>query len=288
MILVTGASGTVGKAVLDELHSLGGAPVRAMYRTAEDMTKAPPRVAAVSGDFSDRDSLRNAFAGIHTLFLVCSPIPQLTELESNAIDAAAASGVKHVVLNSALGAGKYDKSYPSWHHKVEVKLAASSLNYTILRPNGFFQNILAYDAGSIRSQNAFYGASANGKVSILDVRDVAAVAARILVSPQSHDLQTYELNGPEALSGADVASKLSEILGRAIKYVDLADESFSKALGGAGLPEWQVQALLELQQYFRSGRCGDVTSVLEDLLGRPPVRLSEFLNQHRSAFQRQP
>lgn len=284
MIIVTGVSGTVGSAVLLELQK-SGQPVRAMFRNLEDARKAPSSTATVVGDFADKDSLHSAFAGADVLFLVCSPIPQLIELESNAIEVAAASGVKHIVLNSALGAGKYDKSFPSWHRKVEEKLAATKLNYTILRPNGFFQNIVTYNAPTILSQNAFYGSTGDAKISILDVRDVALAAAHILADPSSHNRQIYELNGPEALTNDDVAVSLSRLLGRTIQYVDLLDATFRNALAGAGLPEWQVNALLELQQYYRSGKCAEVTNVLSDLLGRPSIKLDQFLLENKSRFQ---
>jgi uncharacterized protein YbjT (DUF2867 family) len=158
MILVTGASGNLGGAVLEEVRK-GREPFRAMYRNEADArSKAPVGVSTVIADFSDPDGLRKSLAGVTTIFLVCSPIPDLVKLESNVIDACVASGVKHVVLNSALGAGDYPRSFPSWHRVVEEKLSRSGLGYTILRPNGFMQNILAYMVPSIRAQGAFYAA----------------------------------------------------------------------------------------------------------------------------------
>ncbi len=284
MILVTGASGTVGGAVLLELKKAGH-PARAMYRNQEDARRAPTGTLTVLGDFAKQESLKTAFAGVDALFLVCSPVPQLVELECNAIEGAAASGVKHIVLNSALGAGKYDKSFPSWHRQVEEKLCRTRIGYSILRPNGFFQNIVAYNSPTIRSNNAFYGATGGAKISILDVRDVALAAARILADPNPHNAQIYELNGPEALSNALIAEHLSRIVGHAIEYVNLSDTAFHDALVGAGLPEWQVTALLELQQYYRSGECAEVTDVLPDLLGRPSIKLEQFLLENKSRFQ---
>src|SRR5713226_1820919 len=132
MILITGASGCVGQAVLPEA-SRHESKVRAMYRSKEEAAKAPSGCEAVLADYSDKQSLRKALDGVTSVFVVCSPIPQLVELESNMLDACKESGVKHVVLNSALGAGDYGKSFPSWHRKVEDKLKATGLSYTILR-----------------------------------------------------------------------------------------------------------------------------------------------------------
>src|ERR1700687_4139969 len=133
MILITGASGSAGGAVL-EAAVTAGAPVRALYRSKEDAAKAPKGVATVVADFADKSSLPNALQGIESVFLVCGPVPQLVELEGNMIDACKEVGVRHLVLNSALGAGDFPKSFPSWHFKVEQKLKDSGLAYTILRP----------------------------------------------------------------------------------------------------------------------------------------------------------
>ena len=174
MILITGASGTVGRAVLEEVRK-AGKPFKAMYRNTEDAKKAPPGAPTVLADFADKNSLQQALQGIDTAFVVCSPIPQLVELEGNMIDACKEAGLRHVVLNSALGAGDYPKSFPSWHRKVEDKLKASGLGYTILRPNGFMQNIVAFHAPSIRAQGAFYASMGSAKTSVIDVRDVGSL-----------------------------------------------------------------------------------------------------------------
>jgi uncharacterized protein YbjT (DUF2867 family) len=286
MILITGATGTVGRAVLEEVRKTGK-PLKAMYRSEEDAKKAPPGVAAVIADFADKASLKAALQGVDTVFLVCSPIPQLVELESNVIDASKAGGVRHVVLNSAMGAGDYPKSFPGWHRKVEDKLKASGLHYTILRPNGFMQNIVMYNAPSIRAQGAFYAAMGQAKTSVIDVRDVASVAANALVSPTAHAGQTYELNGPEALSNAEIATRISRVAGRPVQYVDIPRAAQRKAMLDVLMPEWQVTALLELQEYYISGKCAEVTDVLPKLLGRAPIRLEQFLEENKDSFRSQ-
>jgi uncharacterized protein YbjT (DUF2867 family) len=286
MILITGASGTVGRAVLDEVRK-AGKPFKAMYRNAEDARKAPPGVPTVLADFADAKSLKQALQGVDTVFLVCSPIPQLVELEGNMIDACKETGVRHIVLNSALGAGDYPKSFPSWHRKVEDKLEASGVAYAILRPNGFLQNIVAYHAPSIRAQGAFYASMGNAKTSSIDVRDVALVAAKALSAPAEHAGKTYELNGPEALSNDEIAARISHLTGQTVRYVDIPEEAQRKSMLDLGMPEWQVTALLELQQYYVTGKCGAVTDVLPNLLARPPITLDQYLNEFRDSFRGQ-
>jgi uncharacterized protein YbjT (DUF2867 family) len=285
MILITGASGTVGRAVLAEVTRSGRAH-RAMYRSKEDAAKAPSGTETVIADFADRASLAQAFRGIDGVYLVCSPIRELVALESNAIEACEASGVQRVVLNSALGAGDYDKSFPSWHRQVEDKLKATHLKYCILRPNSFLQNIVAFYAPTIRSQGAFYSSMGSARTSYLDVRDIAVVVAKALKGGE-HDGKTYELNGPEALTCADIAERIARIAGVPARYVDIPMDAQRKAMLDQGMPEWQVTALLDLQQYYVGGKGGAIDGVLERLLGKPPITIDGFLRESAAQFRSQ-
>jgi len=287
MILITGVKGTVGNAVMEALRKMG-TPFRAMVRSEEDAKKVPSGTTAVVADFADKESLRRAFTGIESLFLVCSPIPQLVELESNAIAACVEKGVQHVALNSALGAGDYAKSFPAWHTQVENKLKATKMGWSILRPNSFMQNIVAYNAPSIRAQGAFYAAMGNSKLSFIDVRDVGAAAAHILLAPGVHVGKTYELNGPEAVSYGEVAQRIRRITGRTVQFVNIPEEAQRKAMLDLGMPEWQVNALLDLQQYYsKLGKGGEVTDTLGRLLGRAPLTLDAFLEENKDSFRSQ-
>ena len=248
MILITGASGSVGKAVLQEVsrkESTSHAKFRAMFRSKEEAAKAPAGSEPVLADYADKQSLRKALAGVTSVFVVCSPIPQLVELESNVLDVCKESGVKHVVLNSALGAGDYPKSFPSWHRKVEDKLKATGMSYTILRPNGFLQNIVAFNAPSI------------------------------------------ELNGPEAISNQELATRISAVAGRTVNYVDIPESAQRDAMLGLGLPDWQVTALLELQQYYKQGAGAKTDGLLRDLIERDPMTLDQYLTANAREFRDQ-
>ena len=289
MILVTGASGTVGKAVLNEVAketAKTGAKHRAIYRSATEAAKAPAGTSAVIADFAKKDTLAPALEGVTSVYLVCSPIPQLIELEWNMIDACAAAGVKHIVLNSAMGARDYMKSFPSWHRRVEDKLKSTRISFTILRPNSFHQNVLAYFAPSIRSQGVFYGSMGSAPVSFLDVRDIAAVAAKALAGGE-HSGKTYELNGPEALTYSELAAKIANHSGRSVQYVDIPPDAQRKAMLDQGMPEWQVEALLDLQAYYTGGRGGKVDGLLEELLGRPAITMDQFLAEFSNEFRSQ-
>jgi uncharacterized protein YbjT (DUF2867 family) len=289
MILITGASGSAGSAVLDEVRKTNTSkiPVKAMYRNANDAKKASG-VDTVTADFADKGSLKQALKGVDTAYLVCSPIPALVQLESNFIDAARESGVRHIVQNSALAAGEYPKSFPSWHRKVEDKLKTSGLAYTILRPNGFLQNITTYYAPTIRSQNAFYAAMNAAKVNLADVRDVAGIAAKALLSPDVHAGKTYEFGGPEALSCAEIASRISKAIGRTVQYVNLPEAAVRKSMADAGAPQWLIDAELDLELYYQmEGKSAEVNDTLQKLLGRAPIGIDQFLNENKDSFRSQ-
>jgi uncharacterized protein YbjT (DUF2867 family) len=256
-----------------------------MYRGQSDAQKAPPGTPAVLADFSSRDSLVPALAGVDVVFLVCSPIPQLVELESNVIEVSREAGVRHLVLSSALGAGDYPKSFPAWHRVVEDRLRSSGLACTILRPNGFMQNVLTYDAPGIRTQGAFYAALGDAKVSHVDLRDVAAVAAKVLLSPGGHIGKTYELHGPESVSNTELALRISLASGRTVNYVDIPEAAQRKSMLELGMPEWQVTAILDLQRYYAQGGGNKVTDTLPLLLGRAPTNLDAFLAEFRDQFR---
>jgi uncharacterized protein YbjT (DUF2867 family) len=285
MILVTGASGTVGKAALREV-ARSGAKHRAMYRSPDEAAKAPAGTATVIADFAKKETLAAALRDVESVYLVCSPVPDLVQLEGNMIEASVAAGVSHVVLNSALGAGDFAKSFPSWHRKVEDKLKGAGISFTILRPNSFHQNVLTYFAPSIRAQGVFYGAMGNARVSFLDVRDIAMIAAKALAGAE-HTGKTYELNGPEAPTYAEVAEKISKHAGRTVQYVNIPEEAQRKAMLDQGMPVWQVDALLELQGYYTSGKGGAIDPLLENLLGHPPITMDRFLAEFAGEFRSQ-
>ena len=282
MILVTGASGNVGSQVLNQVVK-SGKPVKALYRSEKDAGSRPSRVQAAIADFADRTAMDRALQGVDQVFLVCGPVPQLVELESKAIEACKAAGVHHLILNSALGAGTFDASFPHWHAQVEKVLAASAVPHTIIRPNSFMQNIVNYFAPTIRTQGAFYSSMGNARVSFIDTRDIGTFVAHLFASP-THQGKTYELNGPEALTYSQVADQVSQVTGTPARYVDIPIAQQRQAMLDQGMPAWQADALLDLQRYYTEGRGAEVDTVFADVVGRQPARLAQFLKEFASAF----
>jgi uncharacterized protein YbjT (DUF2867 family) len=233
-------------------------------------------------DYNKPETIRTALHGVEKIFLVGPPVRDLPALEANLIKEARAVGGQHIVKLSALG-GR-ESMFPSGHRESEMNIEASGLPYTFLRPNGFMQNLVNYNAGTIRTQNAFYGCQGKGAVSLVDIRDIAAVAV-IVLAATGHEGKSYSLTGGEALTNEQVAEKISRVAGREITYKDLPPVEFKKALLSSGTQEWSVDALVDLQRLYREGKASLLTDDVERLTGRKPKTFDQFARDYAFAFQ---
>jgi uncharacterized protein YbjT (DUF2867 family) len=281
MILITGANGNVGKEVLRQVAQTG-VQARGAFQSIDKAKGAPSGVEIAVVDYNQPETLRAALKGVERVFLVGPPTKELPALECKAVDVIKQAGVGHLVKLSAMG-GR-ESTFTRQHAESEDYIASRGVPYTFLRPNGFMQNMVSYNAQTINSQNAFYGTEGDGQVSQIDVRDVAAVAVKALTE-DGHVGKTYTLTGPEALKNAELARILSDALGREIRYVNLAPAQLREALVSAGVPEWNADALLDLQRLYREGKAATVTREVEQILGRKPISFAEFARDYRAAFE---
>jgi uncharacterized protein YbjT (DUF2867 family) len=182
--------------------------------------------------------------------------------------------------------GGREAIFPRQHAQSEDYILSSGVPYTFLRPNGFMQNMVNYNAPTINTQNAFYGSEGDGRVSHIDIRDVAAVALKALTE-DGHLGKAYTLTGPEALTNTEIAQILADDLGREIRYVNLPPAQIKQALLAAGVPEWNADALLDLQRLYREGKAATVTRDVEQILGRKPVSFAQFSRDYKHAFEAQ-
>jgi uncharacterized protein YbjT (DUF2867 family) len=283
MILITGATGRVGSAILKQL-STSGVSVRALVRTAEKAALvANPQVETVIGDLAQPRSLDSALNGITAALLVSPLDPHQVELQGNFIEAAKRAGRVHVVKISGLGTA-LDSSVRSgrWHAQTEKHLEDSGLPFTHLRPPFFMQNLLRF-APTIRASGEFAGSLNQGKVAMIDVDDIAAVAATAL-STDAHAGNAYVLTGPEAISYADVAERLARILGRTITYKDVPIEVMRERLLATGMPEWHVNVQVDFSTALSAGHASAVTNTVEAVTGKPARTLEQFLREHVVQF----
>jgi uncharacterized protein YbjT (DUF2867 family) len=277
MILITGASGNTGREVLKQIVGTGR-KIRAAYQSEKKAAEAPAGVEAVLMDYNQSGTVRAALRDVERVFLVGPPAANLVELERNAMDEIKRSGVRQVVKLSAMG--PRNVTFPRQHLESEDYIKASGTGYTFLRPNGFMQNMVTYNAGTIKTQGAFYGCQGEGKVSHIDLRDVGAVAVKVLTNEDQHLSKIYTLTGPEALTNARMAEILSENLGREIKYVDLPEEQMKQAMLAAGTPEWSANGILDLDRLYREGGASTVSGDVERVLGRKPSSFVQFVKDY--------
>lgn len=285
MILVVGGTGMTGGEVVRLLQEQGE-PLTALVRSA---AKAEALEAAgidtVVADLADRASLGPAMKGAESLFLLSASVADQAALQLNAVEAAEKAGVGFIVKVSALGAdAESPLAIGRAHAEVEEGLAASGIPHAVLRPGSFMQNFLG-SAETIRDQDQFYGSSGDGKIAMIDARDIAAVAVALLTG-EEHTGGVYPLTGPEALSNAEAAAVLSEVIGREIRYVDVPGDAFKAGLLEAGLEEWLANDLVTLNGLLADGAEARVTGDVERLTGRPARTFAQFVADCADTFRK--
>jgi uncharacterized protein YbjT (DUF2867 family) len=261
-----------------------GLPVRAMVRNARDAgTLAGQKVDLVEGNFDKPETLDAALRGADKAFLLTPVAEKFVEWQRTFIEAARRAGVKHLVKFSGMGASATAPAeLLRMHAQTDEVLGGSGIPFTILRPNSFHQNILA-SAGTIKAQGVFYLPLKHAAQSIVDIRDINAVAAKVLTTA-GHEGKTYVITGPEALTFDQVAEKLSSVLGRRIQYVDVPPQAAADGMRKSGMPEWSVRVVVELLEYFASGAAATATDSVPKVLGKPGISFEQFARDFKPAF----
>jgi uncharacterized protein YbjT (DUF2867 family) len=284
MILVTGAGGTVGSEVIAQLQR-AGAKFRAAVHSDDKLKVAKAKgIDAVKIDFDRVETLREALRGVDKVFLLTGSVPNQVEQETNLVKTAKEAGVKHIVKLSVVGAHKERIIFSRIHRAAEKAIEASGISWTFLRANSFMQNLVNYDGETIRSQDAFYGAAGDGKISHIDVRDIAAVAVKVLTET-GHAGKTYELNGPEALSYTQVAEKISKASGKKISYVDVPPDQLKQGMLEAGLPDAYAEALLDLHAFYKRNEASTRSDDIKRVTGRDPITFDQYATENAAAFR---
>ncbi|MEZ5082139.1 MAG: SDR family oxidoreductase [Bacteroidales bacterium] len=283
-ILVTGATGTIGSFVVDLLKE-NKANFVAMVRNAE---KAKPfkekGIKTVMADFSKPALLEKALEGIQKVFLLSATSPDSPVLQGNLVRLAKAAGVKHIVKGSVRGADvNADFNIGRWHGQTEADIRESGISYTFLQPHSFLQNLL-FDAESIREEGKIYGMQGDGKIPMVDARDIAAVGVASLLE-EGHENKSYVLTGPEPISYHDIVRELSSALGKKIEYIKQTPEEGRKAMLSFNMPEWLVDDMVKLNIRYANGEAMNVSQDIEHVLGRNAHSLKDFIDDYIDLFK---
>lgn len=280
-ILVTGATGNIGSALVQELKA-SGADFAVMT------SKPGVNIAGVEtrqGDFSSVASLTAAFTGIDTLFLLFPLVENKVELARNAAAAAKVAGVKHIVRSSGAGADSTSTfALPKLQGEIDDVLAATGIPTAFLRPAGFMQNYLTYQSQAIKD-GTIYMADGGQAQSLIDARDIAAVAASVLMNPSVHAGKAYTLTGGEALTGEQAAAAISSALGKSVKHVSVPAAAAVATMNQWGMPPFIVNVMDSLNQIISAGYASGVSPDVESILGRKPRKFAAFVDEHLSAWK---
>jgi uncharacterized protein YbjT (DUF2867 family) len=279
MVLVIGATGTIGSEVFRRLAAAGARP-RAFVRDA--------RIARVTlgggaehvvGDRDRRETVEAGLAGADRVFLLTRQSSRQTDQERNVIEAAARSGARHLVKLSVFRADERSPlQIARQHRETERALEESGLACTIVRPVFLMQNLLGMSReGAIRT------AAGDGRVAMVDARDVAAVAVAAL-SSHSSDGKTYTLTGPQPLSFDDVSEILSHQTGRRIRHVRVAPEDVRDALERGAVEPWFAEDMANLHSMLAAGYEDLITDDVRTVTGTSPSTLAEFARDLADRF----
>jgi uncharacterized protein YbjT (DUF2867 family) len=277
-VLVTGATGRVGGAVLRELVADGQA-VRAAVR---ELGREGPWREEVLFSFTDPKTWTGAFEGVEAVFVMRPPqIAHVTRDMLPALQAAKAAGVRRMVLLSVQGA-EHNPLVP--HSRLERWLRGSGLQWTFVRSGFFMQNLSTTHAAQIRDTDTLSLPAGHGQTSFVDIRDVAAICARAMIG-ESLVGRALTPTGALALSYDDVTCVLSAVLGRPVRYRSLGPWAYWQRSRDTGLPAGQAGVMFALYSACRLGLASAVTSDVLRVLGREPIDLLQFARRERDAWQ---
>jgi NAD(P)H dehydrogenase (quinone) len=286
VLLVTGASGHLGRRVIELLLEAQAGTIIATTRTPEQLADFSARGVLVrQADFNDPASLSIAFAGVDRLLLISTDTfePGLRlHQHRTAIKAAQEAGVSHVVYTSLVGSGPESPVlFAPDHHGTEAALADSTLTWTVLR-NNLYAEVLLGSLGQAIQTGQLFSAAAQGKTAYVTREDCARAAAAALASP-FNGRRTLDITGPEALSQADLAVLAAQITGKSITTVPLELEKLIQGMVGAGLPRPIAEIYASIDTAIAQGQFDVVSHAVEELTGAKPAPAAEFLTAQLTA-----
>ena len=273
VIVVTGATGRLGGRVAARLSAAGVPP----HLIVRDPARAPrlPGAAVSQADYGDATALRRALDGAGTVFMVSgAETPERVGQHRTFVDAAAAAGVGHLVYTSFQGAAPdavFTLARDHW--ATEEHIRASGLPFTFLR-DSLYADFLPFMVGD---DNVIRGPAGDGRAAVVAQDDIADAAVAVLRDPAEHAGRTYDLTGPQALTFAEMASIITEVTGRAVRYhAESVPEAYASR-ASYGAPDWQVDAWVSTYTAVAAGQLAAVSPAVQDLTGRPATALSQLL-----------
>jgi NAD(P)H dehydrogenase (quinone) len=286
-IAVVGATGNTGRATIKELKALGENPL-CVIRNAEKAREVLGADATTAiADIEDRASLEKALKDIERVFIVTGHNPRLGDQQVNILEAAKAAGAEFILKVSggrSVVGPNVESIVGRGHHMVEESIRNSGLSCCLLSPGLFMQNTLAAAASIKNDGKIVQPFASNLPLSFVDVRDTAAIAARILLHSAEHAGKVYEFSGAET-NFEEFAKVFSDVLGKPIVYVGIGIEAAEQGMKARGMPEWLVAHLLAMARIGATGGfSAEKTRPIRDIVGRAPLTTRQFVEDHKLAF----
>jgi uncharacterized protein YbjT (DUF2867 family) len=279
-VLVTGATGNTGSGLVPALRN-AGIDVRVFVR---DAAKAQPLkdvgAEIVTGDLDQPETIEPAVEGVDKIYLLTWNGPTQAQQVQNVLDVARGAGTPHIVRHSMWGSE--NSRIIQQGDQAERAVKSSGLPWTLLKPTFFMQNLMMA-AQTIVSDGVIYWDVGDGKISMIDVRDIVDVAAAVLTG-SGHEGKSYILTGPEAISLHDGAATFSKVLGKDVRYVSVPGEAALESMLNMGLPEWIARGYGELMEGFSEGFASSTTDDVETLTGHPARSFEQFVRDHAQVF----
>lgn len=270
-ILITGATGHIGRELVSLLVDKPY-QIYAGSRSGEAQGKAPGRKV----DFTDPKALAEAFEGIDSLFLLFPLVPEKITYAKNAVAAAKAAGVKHIIRSSGAGADAQSSvAIAKLQGEIDEIIATSGIDYTLIRPATFMQNYATYYADMIKS-GTVYLSVAQSKTSYIDTRDIALAIEVILRDLGQHRSKAYTLTGAQAIGVSEALDEISKVTGRKVDYVPVSEAMAVDSMRKMGMDEWNITMLSSLNQITAAGYTSGVTDDFAKLTGQSPRAFSAF------------
>lgn len=279
-IFLTGATGAVGTQLIQKLAA-ANVQLKALVRPGAQAAflQDIPNLEVVSGDLADPATYQAALEGIEKAFLLTNSSEHAEALQINFAQAARRAGVRHIVKISQFAASETSPvRFLRYHAKVENTIRALGLTYTFLRPNLYMQGLLAFK-DYIKDKGLFFASVADGRVSAIDVRDIAAVAAACLTGA-GHENKEYNLTGPQALSHHQMAEIFTATLEKPVQFIDTTPEQMQAGLRAAGFPEWQVGGLIEDYAHYARGEAAAVSDAVQQITGKSAISFEQFARDY--------
>ena len=279
-ILVTGASGNIGAPLVANLKA-----ANANFAIMRSKASNDEGFETVVADFNDPAALTRAFTGIDTLFLLLPLVENKLELAQNAATAAKQAGVKHIVRSSGAGADAQSPfALPKLQGQIDDLLKATGIPCTFLRPAGFMQNYTTYQTQAIKD-GTIYMADGGQAQSIVDTRDIADVAIKVLQNPAAHAGRTYTLTGGESITGTQAAALISQAIAKPVQHVSVPTEAAIATMQQWGMSAFSINIMDSLNKVISAGYASEVSPDVENLLGRKPRTFAGFVGENVAAWK---